>query len=783
MKVSKTNTVSLYRSFILFLFIGLFICVFGSQSALAEELSAEESSDVGSYDGQTVLIAEEDDGLFPSIESQLIDSDKPDDSTEQDDLYKTPDSDGQDDSDKQAADIIDISSETGSSDVEVNLITDESEEIELYSFTSSGDRDVIVLDEKPADPNNKSTEGNSEIIAIPSTGSSTPPIKENPVPKKPVDPGVHRIYGNDRIGTSIAIAKELKKELNKTSFDNIIITRSDKWQDALSGSYLASVAEAPILLVTSGANADVLNYIKSNLSADGTIYILGGNLAVSDKVESSLSNYGNVVRLSGQTSYDTNLAILRAADKLSKDYILAIEAAIKAEEEAKAATKEEEEAKAKEESKPAEDNNSNEDNNAESEGNVAVDENGNPIDEDGATANENTENASENVTENPDDNEAEVEDTRKLWDIDILVTTGKNFPDAISISALGKPILLVYETITNAQKAFLSEHLDEKSKIYIIGGISAVSEKAEKQLTDYGTPVRVAGSNRYTTATKVADTFFKDSEEVSLARGDIFPDAMVGGVLANAKGIPIILTQNDTGFETAYKYVYKSNKIKAVTVFGGSKAISDDAIGMKANGVRQYGFLTVGKKLFCTNKDGDLYKNQFFTFDGTKYAATKNGNIAKNGWNKIGDITYYFNDYAVHSISTKAVSILNEIGYNLKAAYYFATMPYYTFASSPSWGSAWFANYGFEKRRGDCYVMASTFYILAKTLGYDVTQVAGYVNTTRHRAEHSWTFIKHKDGTWIYDPEFYAEHRQMAFKIKNGDTRWYYNPDWTVMHM
>ena len=33
-------------------------------------------------------------------------------------------------------------------------------------------------------------------------------------PKKTVTPGVQRIYGNDRIGTSIEIAKKLKKELN-----------------------------------------------------------------------------------------------------------------------------------------------------------------------------------------------------------------------------------------------------------------------------------------------------------------------------------------------------------------------------------------------------------------------------------------------------------------------------------------------------------------------------------------------------------------------------------------
>ena len=371
-------------------------------------------------------------------------------------------------------------------------------------------------------------------------------------PKKTVTPGVQRIYGNDRIGTSIEIAKKLKKELNKTAFDSIIVTRSDKWQDALAGSYLASVAEAPILLVTSGANQDVLNYIQSNLSKDGTIYILGGDLAVSTTIESSLRNFGNVVRLFGQTSYDTNLAILRTADRLSN-----------------------------------------------------------------------------------------------AKDTDVLVTTGRNFPDAISVSAMGKPILLVNDTINDAQRAFLDEHLDEKSKIYIIGGTAAVSEKAENHLADYKEPIRIAGSNRYTTATKIADTFFEDSKEVSMARGDIFPDAMVGGVLSNAKGIPIILTENDAGFETAFKYVFGSEFIKAVTVFGGPKAISDDAVGMNASGVRRYAFLTIGNKYFFASKDGEIYKDRFFTYDGVKYAANESGDIVINGWHKIGGTTYYFKNFAV----------------------------------------------------------------------------------------------------------------------------------------
>ena len=54
-------------------------------------------------------------------------------------------------------------------------------------------------------------------------------------------------------------------------------------------------------------------------------------------------------------------------------------------------------------------------------------------------------------------------------------------------------------------------------------------------------------------------------------------------------------------------------------------------------------------------------------------------------------------------------------------------MPYYRMDSSPSQGSEWFALYGFRNHTGNCYVMAATFYYMAKALGYDAHQVAGYV--------------------------------------------------------
>ena len=97
---------------------------------------------------------------------------------------------------------------------------------------------------------------------------------------------------------------------------------NEKFADALAGSYLANIKGAPILLYTaSGLSEQNVAFIEENLSADGTVYILGGTGAVPAEVEETLSAY-TVKRLSGKTRYETNLAILKEAGVSDADEIL-----------------------------------------------------------------------------------------------------------------------------------------------------------------------------------------------------------------------------------------------------------------------------------------------------------------------------------------------------------------------------------------------------------------------------------------------------------------------------
>lgn len=125
--------------------------------------------------------------------------------------------------------------------------------------------------------------------------------------------GVYRLSGTDRAATARKAAVEFEDILHTDKFDNILYASAYNFPDALTGTYLSSVLDAPILMhYSDAANAENYAFIRENLAADGTVFILGGEAAVPAKAEEELKALGvNVVRLSGKTRYETNLEILK----------------------------------------------------------------------------------------------------------------------------------------------------------------------------------------------------------------------------------------------------------------------------------------------------------------------------------------------------------------------------------------------------------------------------------------------------------------------------------------
>ena len=132
-----------------------------------------------------------------------------------------------------------------------------------------------------------------------------------------------RIYGSDRIATSFSIASHLKGVTNQNKFSNIVVASASNFPDALTGSYLAAVKRAPILLTMPTAQPGIIAYIYNNLASGGTVYILGGTSAVPASFAEELAELGIYTkRLKGSDRYGTNLAILREAGVKSSQEVI-----------------------------------------------------------------------------------------------------------------------------------------------------------------------------------------------------------------------------------------------------------------------------------------------------------------------------------------------------------------------------------------------------------------------------------------------------------------------------
>lgn len=134
---------------------------------------------------------------------------------------------------------------------------------------------------------------------------------------------VKRLAGQNLYGTSLEAAKHLKSKLGVSKFANAVVAYGGNFPDALSGTYLANKMKAPMLLIDSKREDQIINYIKSNVSKSGTIYILGGTAVVSSSVDKKLKSAGyKIKRCMGNNQYGTNLDILKTAGIKGQDVIV-----------------------------------------------------------------------------------------------------------------------------------------------------------------------------------------------------------------------------------------------------------------------------------------------------------------------------------------------------------------------------------------------------------------------------------------------------------------------------
>ena len=164
----------------------------------------------------------------------------------------------------------------------------------------------------------------------------------------------------------------------------------------------------------------------------------------------------------------------------------------------------------------------------------------------------------------------------------LVLVSGENYPDALSVSSVAAqmqlPILLV-------QKDGISDSVSQEiasikpSKVYIIGGegvISAAVENQAAQLTGLAQAniVRIGGTDRYATSLAVAQYFNLSGQNVCLAIGNNFPDALAGSAYAANHQAPIILA--DGSLSDQIMNYLKSKKLTGAAIFGGEAVVSQE---------------------------------------------------------------------------------------------------------------------------------------------------------------------------------------------------------------
>jgi len=128
-----------------------------------------------------------------------------------------------------------------------------------------------------------------------------------------------RVWGQDHVDTAVAASQHNYVTAGEAGAPGrrparaVVLSRDDTYLDALVGSAFAVKESAPLLVTNRLAlDSRVEGEINRVLGGSGTVYLLGGELALAPAVQNRLRALGyQVERIWGQTHFDTAIEINR----------------------------------------------------------------------------------------------------------------------------------------------------------------------------------------------------------------------------------------------------------------------------------------------------------------------------------------------------------------------------------------------------------------------------------------------------------------------------------------
>lgn len=147
----------------------------------------------------------------------------------------------------------------------------------------------------------------------------------------------------------------------------------------------------------------------------------------------------------------------------------------------------------------------------------------------------------------------------------LILANGDNFPDALSAATFAgiKQIPIVL-TSTTLPASVIQYHQETEPKHLIVIGGEAVIPSADLTKNNFTIETRLAGQDRYETNAKVT-SFMKatyESNDLFIASGITFPDAVAGTVLASKFKAPLLLTEKEDIPPSVYTIMREHMKIE-----------------------------------------------------------------------------------------------------------------------------------------------------------------------------------------------------------------------------
>ncbi|MGI1660173.1 MAG: cell wall-binding repeat-containing protein [Desulfitobacterium sp.] len=157
---------------------------------------------------------------------------------------------------------------------------------------------------------------------------------------------------------------------------------------------------------------------------------------------------------------------------------------------------------------------------------------------------------------------------------DVVIATGEDFADALSISAIAAyknmPIILVpSKRMPSATQSYLVAN--DITKTYVVGSSEIISDAVALQFPN---TERITGVSKYDRNINIINRFQADlqGDQVFLATGNNYADAIAGSAYAAKQNAPIVLV-TDILPKTTRDYLIGKLSEKDLTILGGEGVV------------------------------------------------------------------------------------------------------------------------------------------------------------------------------------------------------------------